>query len=110
MALFHHLEESRLTGGRELDATLSSYTAVSRSKRILLLAVLLILASYVSCHFGPQYEMDKFDPNAQQVLEQSGESFFIGLRWTLLGMFCFVSGVALALYVGRDWRQRRKKA
>ena len=83
---------------------------MSRNKRILLLALLLILASYLSCHLGPQYEMDKFDPDAQAVLKQSGEDFFIGLRWTLLGMFCFVTSVTLALYVGRDWRQRRKKA
>ena len=83
-------------------------TVMNRNKRILLLALLLILASYLACHFGPQYEMDKFDPTAQAVLYQSGEDFFIGLRWTLLGMFCFVSGVVLALYVGRDWRRKKQ--
>jgi hypothetical protein len=83
---------------------------MSGNKRILLLALLLILASYLSCHFGPQYELDKFDPDAQEVLKQTGENFFLGLRWTLLGMLCFVSGVALAVSVGRAWRQGKKKA
>jgi hypothetical protein len=81
---------------------------MSRNKKILLLAVLLMLSAYASCHFGPSYELDKFSPNAQQVLAQSGESFFIGLRWTLLGILLFALSIGLALYSGQSWMQRKK--
>jgi hypothetical protein len=78
-----------------------------RHFKILFVGLLLFALAIVSCYFGPRYELNKFDRNAQDVLTRTGEDLFLGLRWLALGVVLFVLGMIPTVIGIKGWIENR---
>jgi len=78
-----------------------------RHFKFLLIGLLLFSLAILSCYFGPRYELHKFDRNAQDVLTQTGEDVFLGLRWLALGGVLFLLGVIPTVAGLKGWIEKR---
>jgi hypothetical protein len=65
---------------------------MKRNKFLSGLAILL-MASGLATYLGFRYEMNRFSPDAQEVLNQTGETFFIALKWIVLGFILLGLGI-----------------
>ncbi len=73
--------------------SLARQQRMPRHFKFLCVGLLLFALAIVSCYFGPRYELHKFDRGAQEVLKQTGEALFLGLRWLALGLVLFALGI-----------------
>ena len=67
------------------------------------IALVLIVAGIAFFYFGNRYEWNQFSPDAQQMLSRTGESIFIGLRWTSFGAASLVWGIATGAFALAGW-------
>jgi len=85
---------------------------LNRRRTIFSISVFILAVTTVSCvYFGYRYEMSEFSPAAKQVLDQTGESTIIGLKWIAVGLVPFVLSIirgsfALASWI--NWKQTRR--
>jgi hypothetical protein len=80
-----------------------------RHFKMLSAAILLFALAIASCYFGPRYELHKFDRSAQNVLVQTGEDLFLGLRWLALGVLLFVLGIIPTVAGLKGWIEDRAR-
>ena len=67
------------------------------------IALVLIVAGIAFFYFGNRYEWNQFTPEAQQVLSKTGESIFIGLKWTAIAAASLVWGIMTGAFALADW-------
>jgi hypothetical protein len=96
--------EASGAGNRNSDF---AFLVMPRHFKFLLIGLLLFSLAIVSCYFGPRYELHKFDRNAQDVLTQTGEDVFLGLRWLALGGVLFLLGVIPTVAGVKGWIEKR---
>jgi multisubunit Na+/H+ antiporter MnhB subunit len=76
---------------------------MKRNKFLSGLAILLLASGVATFYLGFRYEMNQFSPEAQVVLNQTGETFFIVLRWMVLGFILLGLGIIAGSFALANW-------
>jgi hypothetical protein len=79
------------------------------AKRLAWTSAFLLIASFATCHFGVQHEINKIPP---EIRARMSDFDWIGIRWIAWGGAIFILACILALTASAywiiQWSDRRK--
>jgi hypothetical protein len=78
----------------------------SRSIKILLgTSIFFALASFVTCHFGVQHEINQIPP---EIRKGMSDFDWVGIEWIALGSMALLAGVLFAFVAVLQWKKQQR--